>query len=77
MFNDDDDSHHHHHHHHHQQQQQDGDPTPVGNNPRVLKSTDGGWQTHSRCNAVVFAHAQGTAPWNMFVLSMGWGGVGC
>ena len=26
---------------------------------------------------LVFAHAQGAAPWNMLVLSMGWGGVGC
>ena len=30
--------------------------------------------------AVVFGHAQGTAPWNMFVFSkhgLWWGGVGC
>ena len=29
---------------------------------------------------VVFAHAQGMAPWNMLVFSkhgLGWGGVGC
>ena len=34
----------------------------------------------SMLQEVVFAHAQGTAPWNMLVLikhGLGWGGVGC
>ena len=58
-----------------------GSPRGIGSiqtwNLKGMESCFLDWVMLSFVFGLVFAHAQGTAPWNMLVLSMGWGGVGC